>query len=162
LVRDRDDVRARMAVVLAEGRVDDSPFGPRLGVRWWRFGTGVLLGLGCAVKWSGVYWLAAFAILTLVFDATARRAAGVRRPRVGSRPWTWPMGLRPMLYYYASGDKVTGCGTGDCISAVMLIGTPALWWPAIPVLVWSIWRAVTRVDWRYGAVLVGYGAGVVP
>jgi len=79
-----------------------------------------------------------------------------------SKPWTWPMGLRPMLYYYASGDKVTGCGTGDCISAVMLIGTPALWWPAIPVLVWSIWRAVTRVDWRYGAVLVGYGAGVVP
>ena len=252
LVRDRDDVRARMAVVLAEGRVDDSPFGPRLGVRWWRFGTGVLLGLGCAVKWSGIYWLAAFAILTLVFDATARRAAGVRRPWVGalvrdvppavwvlallpvliylgswwawfrsetgidrnvvglargtngvgpggpwafvpdalrslwfysghvlefhanlttqssgqhpweSKPWTWPMGLRPMLYYYASGDKVTGCGTGDCISAVMLIGTPALWWPAIPVLVWSLWRAVTRVDWRYGAVLVGYGAGVLP
>jgi dolichyl-phosphate-mannose--protein O-mannosyl transferase len=252
LIRDRDDVRARMAVVLAEGRVDDSPFGPRLGVRWWRFGTGLLLGLGCAVKWSGLYWLAAFAILTLIFDATARRAAGVRRPWVGalvrdvppalwvlallpvlvylgswwawfrsetgidrnvvglaraangvgpdgpwafvpdalrslwfysghvlefhadlttqssgqhpweSKPWTWPMGLRPMLYYYASGEKVTGCGTGDCISAVMLVGTPALWWPAIPVLVWSMWRAVTRVDWRYGAILVGYGAGVLP
>ncbi len=54
-----------------------------------------------------------------------------------SKPWTWPMGLRPMLYYYASGDKVTGCGTGDCVSAVMLIGTPALWWPAIPVLAWG-------------------------
>ena len=253
LICDRDDVRARMAVVLAEGRVDDSPYGPRLGVRWWRFATGVLLGLGCAVKWSGVYWLAAFAVLTLIFDATARRAAGVRRPWVGtlvrdvapavwvlallpvlvyvgvvvgvvpqrdghrpqrrrarprrerhrsgravgvrarraavavvlqrrtfststpgsrrtssgqhpweSKPWTWPMGLRPMLYYYASGEKVTGCGTGECISAVMLIGTPALWWPAIPVLAWGLWRAVARSDWRYGAVLVGYGAGVLP
>jgi dolichyl-phosphate-mannose--protein O-mannosyl transferase len=79
-----------------------------------------------------------------------------------SKPWTWPMGLRPMLYYYASGENVTGCGTGDCVSAVMLIGTPALWWPAIPVLVWGLWRAVTRVDWRWGAVLVGYGAGVLP
>ena len=26
-----------------------------------------------------------------------------------SKPWSWPMGLRPMLYYYA-GDGVTGCG----------------------------------------------------
>ena len=40
LLCDRDDVRARMAVVLAEGRIDDSPYGPRLGVRWWRFATG--------------------------------------------------------------------------------------------------------------------------
>lgn len=44
----------------------------------------------------------------------------------------------------------------------MLIGTPALWWPAIPVLLWGLWRAVTRVDWRWAAVLVGYGAGFVP
>ncbi len=251
LLCDRDDVRARMAVVVAEGRVADSPYGPRLGMRWWRFATGVLLGLGCGVKWSGVYWLVAFAALTLVWDATARRAAGVRRPWVGalvrdvppaawalallpvlvyvgtwwawfrsetgidrhavglgngdgvgtdgpwswlpdplralwhfsghvlrfhsglttvssgqhpweSKPWTWPMGLRPMLYYYASGEKVTGCGTADCVSAVMLIGTPALWWPAVPVLGWAVWSAVTRLDWRYAAVLVGYGAGIVP
>ena len=72
------------------------------------------------------------------------------------------MGLRPMLYYYASGEKVTGCGTGECISAVMLIGTPALWWPAIPVLAWGLWRTLVRADWRYGAVLVGYAAGVLP
>ena len=72
------------------------------------------------------------------------------------------MGLRPMLYYYASGEQVTGCGGRDCVSAVMLIGTPALWWPALPVLGFALWRAVTRFDWRYGAVLVGYGAGILP
>ena len=32
--------------VVAEGRVGDSPLGPRMGVRWWRLATGVLLGLG--------------------------------------------------------------------------------------------------------------------
>jgi dolichyl-phosphate-mannose--protein O-mannosyl transferase len=79
-----------------------------------------------------------------------------------SKPWTWPMGLRPMLYHYASGEEITGCGAASCVSAVMLIGTPALWWPAVPVLGFAIWRAVARVDWRYGAVLVGYGAGIVP
>jgi dolichyl-phosphate-mannose-protein mannosyltransferase len=247
LLCDRDDVRARMAVVVSEGRIGDSVFGPRLGVRWWRLATGVLLGLGCAVKWSGVYWVVAFAALTLLWDLTARRAAGVERPWAGtlrrdlgpalwalalipvltylagwwawfgsetavdryavgekvgvggpfsfvppalrglwyysgkvlefhaglttqsqgahpweSKPWTWPMGLRPMLYYYASGDQVTGCGANDCVSAVMLIGTPALWWPAIGVLAFALWRMLTRFDWRYAAVLVGYGAGIVP
>jgi dolichyl-phosphate-mannose--protein O-mannosyl transferase len=247
LIRDRDDVRERMAVVVAEGRIADSPFGPRLGVRWWRLATGVLLGLGCGVKWSGVYWVVAFVVLVVLFDATARRAAGVERPWAGtlrrdlgpsfwalgivpvlaylscwwawfgsetgvdrhavgdqvgtggpwsflpdavrslwyysghvlsfhegldtpatsphpweSKPWTWPMGLRPMLYYYESGTDVSGCGATECTSAVMLVGTPALWWPAIPVLLWSVWRAVTRLDWRYAAVLVGYGAGFLP
>ncbi len=247
LVRDRDDVRARMAVVIAEGRVHDTRYGPRLGVRWWRFATGVLLGMGCAVKWSGVYWVLAFAVLTVLWDVTARRNAGVERPWVGtlrrdvapavwalalipalvylsswwawfgsetsvdryaageraaaggslsflpeplqgflyyqgkvlafhqglttqaagvhpweSKPWTWPMGLRPMLYYYASGPEITGCGTSDCISAVMLVGTPALWWPAVPVLAFGLWRLFTRFDWRWAAVLVGYGAGIVP
>ena len=67
-----------------------------------------------------------------------------------------------MLYYYAGGDGVTGCGSPDCVSAVMLIGTPALWWPALLVLAFAIWRTCTRFDWRYGAVLVGYGAGILP
>lgn len=247
LLADRDDVRARMALVLTQGRVDDTPYGPRLGVRWWRLLAGALLGWGCAVKWSGAYWVAGFALLVLLFDLGARRAAGVRRPWVGtlrrdlgpavwalaavpvlaylsawwgwfasetgtdrhvvgidvgaggpwsflpdvlrslwyysgkvlafhagltteasgvhpweSKPWTWPMGLRPMLYYYASGDQVTGCGRSDCISAVMLIGTPALWWPAVLVLGFALWRMLTRFDWRYGAVLLGYAAGILP
>ena len=233
LLADRDDVRARLALVVAEGRVHDSPHGPRLGVRWWRLATGVLLGLGVAVKWSAVYWLVAFAVLAVVWDLTARRAAGVRRPLRGvlvrdlapalwalalvpvlaylgawwawfasetsvdryraggpltsllgyhqhvlgfhsaltsakgehpweSKPWSWPMGLRPMLYYISSGEQVDGCGATECVSAVMLLGTPALWWAAYPVLAYALWRTVARRDWRFAAVLVGYGAGVLP
>src|SRR5690606_39612775 len=43
-----------------------------------------LLGWGCAVKWSGAYWVAGFALLVLLFDLGARRAAGVRRPWAGT------------------------------------------------------------------------------
>jgi len=238
LLRDRADVRGRLAALLARGRpgsaADGGPPGPRWGVRWWRLATGVLLGLACGVKWSGVYWLVAFAALTLVWDLTARRAAGATRPWWGllrrdlapalwayavvpvlaylstwwawfgsetaidrhltgnaltsllaysrhvlafhaglttqasgvhpweSKPWTWPMALRPMLYYYASGPDVSGCGQPECVSAVLLVGTPALWWAALPVLGFLAWRAATRADWRHGAVLVGYSAGILP
>ncbi|WP_181779095.1 dolichyl-phosphate-mannose--protein mannosyltransferase [Pseudonocardia pini] len=245
LVRDRDDVRERLGALV--DRVGESPFGPVLGVRWWRIATGVLLGLGCGVKWSGVYWIVFFGVLSVLWDVAARRSAGVARPWVGairrdllpalgtlallpvltylacwwawfgsevgidrhvvgrevgtggswafvpdalrslwyysghvldfhesldtpagqphpweSKPWTWPMGLRPMLYFYESGADVVGCEGAPCTSAVMLVGTPALWWPAIPVLGWALWRSVTRADWRYVAVLVGYGAGFLP
>ena len=44
----------------------------------------------------------------------------------------------------------------------MLIGTPAIWWLALPVLAWSLWAFLGRRDWRYGAVLVGYAAAFAP
>ncbi|WP_239003627.1 dolichyl-phosphate-mannose--protein mannosyltransferase [Nocardia panacis] len=246
VIVDRDRMRAAMARVDAEGRIGQTPWGPRLGVRWWRFGAGVLLGLACGTKWSGAYFAVAFLLLSLLFDWSARRAYGVRRPWAGivvrdaipalygliaipmaiylgsywawytsetgidryavgnqvgrgglfhlvpdalrslwyyhgealkfhegltnsagnhhpweSKPWTWPMGLRPMLYYYADGG-VTGCGQSTCVKAVMLIGTPAIWWVALPALAWMLWRTIVRRDWRYGAVLVAYGAGILP
>jgi dolichyl-phosphate-mannose--protein O-mannosyl transferase len=97
----------------------------------------------------------------LAFHAGLRTPVDAPHPWE-SKPWTWPMGLRPMLYYYASGDSAAGCGEPDCVGAVMLIGTPVLWFPALLVLAWAIWRVVSRYDWRYAAVLVGYGAGVLP
>ena len=83
LIVDRDRMRERMARVVAEGRLDASPFGPRFGVRWWRFGAGVLLGLACATKWSGLYFVAFFGLLCVGFDLAARRAYRVQRPWFG-------------------------------------------------------------------------------
>jgi dolichyl-phosphate-mannose-protein mannosyltransferase len=247
LVVDRDQVRSRLRTAAEEGRIGETPWGPRLGFRWWRFGAGVCLGLACGVKWSGLYFVIGFAVLTLVWDVTARRAAGVARPWTGtlvrdvapavwalgaipvlaylstwwawfisetgfdrhavgdelgedsafwfvpdvlralwfntanvyefhstlvtptdkphpweSKPWTWPMGLRPMLYYYESGAGAPGCGRSDCVGAIMLVGTPAMWWIALPVFAFALWRAVTRPDWRYAAVLWAYAVGFVP
>lgn len=247
LVVDRDQVRERMAKVYAEGRIGDSAWGPRLGVRWWRFGAGIMLGLACGTKWSGIYFIAFFGLLSVAFDVAARRAYGVHRPWFGagvrdvgpalyalvvvpllvylgsywswfagetgvdrhavgnqigtdgpwsfvpaalrslwyysgnvlefhseltnsagnhhpweSKPWTWPMGLRPMLYYFAEGDQVTGCSASSCVKAVMLVGTPAMWWLALPMLAWALWQSVVRRDWRYATVLTGYGAAFLP
>ncbi|MDV6275230.1 phospholipid carrier-dependent glycosyltransferase [Rhodococcus erythropolis] len=247
LVVDRDQVRERMAKVYEEGRIGDSVWGPRLGFRWWRFGAGILLGLACGTKWSGMYFILFFGLLSVAFDLSARRAYRVQRPWVGtairdigpalyalviiplgvylasywawftsetgvdrhavgneigeggtwsfipsslrslwyysgnvlqfhagltnsagnhhpweSKPWTWPMGLRPMLYYYADGEQVTGCGVANCVKAVMLIGTPAMWWLALPMLAWAIWQTFVRRDWRYAVVLTGYGAAYLP
>lgn len=53
LIVDRDQVRQRLYNAYLEGRVGDTPWGPRLGVRWWRFGAGILLGLFAAPSGRG-------------------------------------------------------------------------------------------------------------
>ena len=57
-----------------------SATGFRLGPRGWRIAAGVLFGCACAVKWSGVWFLAFFAVLSLFWDRAAWREAGVPRP----------------------------------------------------------------------------------
>ena len=85
LVIDRDHMRKRLAD-WADGRQgaggprDPADLGPRLGWRPIRLLAGVLLGLACATKWSGIYFLFAFGMMTVLWDLGARRAAGVRRP----------------------------------------------------------------------------------
>lgn len=245
IVCDRDQMRARMHRVHLEGRMADSVYGPRLGFRWWRFGAAILLGLACGTKWSGIYFVVFFVVLSLGFDVATRRAYGVRRPWRGvlirdliptgfslgvtpilvylatfapwfasetavyryevgrqistdgpfawvpdalrslwyyesgvldfhshltnsagnhhpweSKPWTWPMSLRPMLYYIEYGPDQ--CGESDCVRAMMFIGTPILWWLALPMLAWGLWRMFVRRDWRYAVVLTGYGAAYLP
>jgi len=54
-------------------------YGPSLGVRWWRVLGGVLLGLACGVKWSALWFIAFFGLLSVWWDASARRRAGVQR-----------------------------------------------------------------------------------
>ncbi|MFD7611063.1 dolichyl-phosphate-mannose--protein mannosyltransferase [Streptomyces sp. NPDC059828] len=86
LLIDRDLARARLAAALpvdAEGvlRPDAGvAAGLRLGWRPWRLTAGLMLGLACATKWNGLYFLAAFGLLTVLWDVGARRTAGGVRP----------------------------------------------------------------------------------
>ncbi|MGW2836596.1 dolichyl-phosphate-mannose--protein mannosyltransferase [Streptomyces sp. NPDC001493] len=86
LLVDRDRARARLAAALpvdAEGRTrPDGPTGERAGtgVRPWRVAAGVFLGLAASAKWNGLYFLAFFVVLTLLWDVGARRVAGAYRP----------------------------------------------------------------------------------
>ena len=107
LMVDRDQVRERMHIALLEGRIGETPWGPRLGVRWWRFGAGVMLGLACATKWSGLYFIVFFGLMTLAFDISARRQYRVPRPWVGAfrrdlGPSLYALVLIPFGVYLAS------------------------------------------------------------
>lgn len=73
LIADRDQVRARMHKVYLEGRIHDSVFGPRLGFRWYRFTAGVMLGLTCGTKWSGIYYIIFFGLLSVASTSPPAR-----------------------------------------------------------------------------------------
>ncbi|MGW3498656.1 dolichyl-phosphate-mannose--protein mannosyltransferase [Streptomyces sp. NPDC001020] len=86
LLIDRDHARARLAAALPvdeDGRArPDARTGDHAGtgIRPWRLATGLFLGLAASTKWNGLYFLAFFAILTLLWDVGSRRVAGARHP----------------------------------------------------------------------------------
>ncbi|MFK5633330.1 dolichyl-phosphate-mannose--protein mannosyltransferase [Ornithinimicrobium sp. LYQ103] len=75
LLLDREQGRTRLA---ARWTGRSQPWGPRLGMRWWRLAAGVSLGLCIGTKWSGLYFLAVFGLMTVWWDMGARRACGAR------------------------------------------------------------------------------------
>ncbi|RKE22251.1 dolichyl-phosphate-mannose--protein mannosyltransferase [Streptomyces sp. TLI_171] len=111
LLLDRDRTRARLAAALpADGA---RPAGSRhpgdragTGPRPWRLTAGLFLGLSASVKWNGLYFLAFFLVLTLLWDAGARRTAGAHRPcRAVLRKDTWSalaLGAVAALTYLAT------------------------------------------------------------
>jgi dolichyl-phosphate-mannose-protein mannosyltransferase len=84
LVADRDWGRARLARLLpddASGRpVGQGGWGPVRALLWrpWRLAAGLMFGLAVSSKWSALVPLAAFGVLTVLWDTGARRAIGVR------------------------------------------------------------------------------------
>ena len=78
LVIDRDWFRARLARYLERHELPDlgGGFGPIVLWRPWRLASGMLFGLACATKWSSVYVLAVFSVLSVLWDLGARRLAG--------------------------------------------------------------------------------------
>ena len=86
LLLDRDDGRQRLARRLAARADDGGPppparltYGPFLGFRAWRLVAGICLGLAVGTKWSALPFIAAFGLLTVAWDMSARRIAGVHR-----------------------------------------------------------------------------------
>lgn len=82
LVVDREQFRRRLARQAADLIDAGKPLRtltPHVGFRWWRLAAGLSLGLACGTKWSGLYFLAAFGVMTVWWDISARRAIGGQR-----------------------------------------------------------------------------------
>jgi dolichyl-phosphate-mannose-protein mannosyltransferase len=80
VVLDREHTRRALGRWLDHRRTEERPvdWGPALWWRPWLVAAGAAFGLAISVKWSGLYLLAAFAVLTVAADAFDRRRAGVQ------------------------------------------------------------------------------------
>lgn len=86
LVIDRDWARRRLAAALPTD--PDGVLRPdatvaqtlRLGWRPWRLTAGLMLGLAAGTKWNGLFIMAAFGLMTVLWDVGARRTAGAVQP----------------------------------------------------------------------------------
>ncbi len=81
VVLDRREAHLELRQWLDDRTAGDPPrstdWGPALWGRPWLVAAGVTFGLAVGVKWSALYLLAAFGLLTVVADAIDRRRAGV-------------------------------------------------------------------------------------
>ena len=241
LVVDRDESRARLASAIVLTPADDA--GPGLGIRKWRVAAGVCIGLACASKQYGAWYLLAFAGLCIAWDIGARRAAGLREYVRGalvrdgkwlpltlgliplvtyaltwtgwlvtntgydrqyaqqhgitvpvisplyslfeyhkemvsfgvglnathpymSQPWGWLVISRPVAFFYQCYTGPTSyhtCPSGykgpEWSQEVLAMGNPAIWWAAIPAMLFCLGWWLTRRDWRAGAAVLGIAAG---
>ncbi|WP_420713902.1 dolichyl-phosphate-mannose--protein mannosyltransferase [Arthrobacter sp. H14-L1] len=91
LLLDRDDGRNRLAKRLSASAARNGgvptykelAYGPWLGIRWWRLAAGVSLGLCTGTKWSGIFFLLAYGLLSVFWNLNARRIAGIRNWMAG-------------------------------------------------------------------------------
>jgi dolichyl-phosphate-mannose-protein mannosyltransferase len=79
ILLDRAGAQRRLELWMERRTGPNGPprFGPSLWARPWLVAAGAAFGLACAVKWSGLYLIAFFALYTLAADALARRRAGI-------------------------------------------------------------------------------------
>ncbi|MDY3127418.1 MAG: phospholipid carrier-dependent glycosyltransferase [Corynebacterium sp.] len=95
----------------------------------------------------------------LKFHASLTTSNGHDHPW-DSKPWTWLVAGRPILY--SSATDLQCLGGQSCRQMIYLFGTPIIWWAIIPVLLWSLWRVFLRRDFRYVVPLIGFSAGFLP
>jgi dolichyl-phosphate-mannose-protein mannosyltransferase len=103
LVVDRDQLRARLAGLVAQG-ADLSGGVPTLGPRPWRLVGGVMLALACGVKWTALSFFIVFVVMSLWWDRGALKSAGVSRSwrNAARRSWVGAIGsllIAPLATY---------------------------------------------------------------
>ncbi|MEY9930171.1 dolichyl-phosphate-mannose-protein mannosyltransferase [Catenulispora sp. GP43] len=100
-VIDRDKMRTRLVdwrETYPDTPLPDDVKAPPLGWRPWRVAGAVCLGLDLGTKWSGLWIIPCFIVLSLLWDHAALRAVGIRRHWAGFfRRDTWQTALLGLL-----------------------------------------------------------------
>lgn len=75
-----------------------------------------------------------------------------------SHPAGWLLQIRPTSFAWQQVDGGSDlCGADSCISSILALGNPVLWWGAALALPFLFSR-----DWRAWAILAGYLGGFAP
>ncbi len=75
-----------------------------------------------------------------------------------SKPWKWPLMLRPVSYYYKGGTA-----NGHATSAEILgMGNPFVFWLALAAVPFAAVGGLRRRDWRAGLVVTAYAFQYFP
>ncbi|WP_187271792.1 dolichyl-phosphate-mannose--protein mannosyltransferase [Aeromicrobium terrae] len=204
-------------------------------IRPWQVGAGICFGLACGTKWSGVYTLAAFGLLVVLWEVVARRRAG--RPALtwqtlavgvpafvtlvgiaflvylatwtgwlmhhgpydtrfslghgsgfwdslrslwryhermydfhtgeylksqhhpyASQAWGWLVLDRPVSVDVTNNVAAAKCGApkgSGCIREVLILGNPAVWWPAAAASLAAVVAWVKTRDGRWAVPVLG-------
>ena len=90
--------------------------------------------------------------------------SGLSTPHTySSQAWQWLILGRPTSYYYESPKLGSaGCTVKSCSEAILNIGNPAIWWAFIPAILVGLFVFLLKRDWRFGALLLVFGAGYFP
>jgi len=73
-----------------------------------------------------------------------------------SRWYTWPVVFQPVLFYTDYGST-TAHGASE-VGWITDMGNPALWWAALPALMFCIWRLTRHLRGRLGLCLLPLSA----
>ena len=88
--------------------------------------------------------------------------SGLSSPHTySSQAWQWLILGRPTSYFYES-PKMGSAGCTVKSEAILNIGNPAIWWAFIPAALVGLLVFLLKRDWRFGALLLVFGAGYFP
>ncbi len=85
VIKDQQQAHPTLVAKMALWQPDVAPrertgWGPHSGSRWWLLVAGIMAGLACSVKWSGIYALAVLGLFVALREWTTRRRWGHPRP----------------------------------------------------------------------------------
>ena len=81
----------------------------------------------------------------------------------GSKPWSWPFLMRPVLYYAEYTTLGTDHFTGQpLIARISDLGNPWIWWTSLPCLVALLYFVIYRRSFPAAVILLGFIAQYFP